>query len=163
MIEYSYNIQLDELDITILQQLQQNGRISNADLARQINLSPPAVHARMRRLEKEGYIRQYTALLNPEKIGYDMICFVHMALQIHQPEQMEAVRIAIQKMPEVLECYHLTGEFDYIMKVAIRNRRDLQRFILQRLTALPGIARVQTGLVLSAVKSTTAFPLDTVT
>ena len=150
---------LDELDKAILQALQTDGRISNADLARQINLSPPAVHARIRRLEKQGYIRQYTALLDPEKAGYDMTCFVQMSLQVHQHQQVEAIRLAIQQMPEVLECYHLTGEFDYLMKIVVHNRQDLERFVMQRLTVLPGVARVQTGIVLSAVKSTTNIPL----
>jgi Lrp/AsnC family transcriptional regulator, leucine-responsive regulatory protein len=159
MIEYLQTAVLDELDRAILQALQTDGRISNADLARQINLSPPAVHARIRRLEKQGYIRQYTALLDPEKAGYDMTCFVQMSLQVHQHQQVEAIRLAIQQMPEVLECYHLTGEFDYLMKVVVHNRQDLERFVMQRLTVLPGVARVQTGIVLSAVKSTTNIPL----
>ncbi len=159
MIEYLQTAVLDELDKAILQALQTDGRISNADLARQINLSPPAVHARIRRLEKQGYIRQYTALLDPEKAGYDMTCFVQMSLQVHQHQQVEAIRLAIQQMPEVLECYHLTGEFDYLMKVVVHNRQDLERFVMQRLTVLPGVARVQTGIVLSAVKSTTNIPL----
>jgi DNA-binding Lrp family transcriptional regulator len=158
MIEYSLDT-LDELDLDILKILQEDGRISNADLARQVNLSPPAVHARVRRLEKQGFIRQYTALLAPEKVGYDMLCIVHMSLTRHEQTQVEAVRVAIEAMPEVLECYHLTGEFDYLMKVVIRNREDLARFVLQRLTSLPGIGRIQTGIVLSAVKSTTVIPL----
>jgi DNA-binding Lrp family transcriptional regulator len=159
MIEYLQTAILDDLDKAILQALQADGRISNADLARQINLSPPAVHARIKRLEKHGYIRQYTALLDPEKAGYDMICFVHLSLQVHQHQQVETIRLTIQQMPEVLECYHLTGEFDYLMKVVVHNRQDLERFVMQRLTVLPGIARVQTGIVLSAVKSTTQIPL----
>ncbi len=159
MIEYLQTAILDDLDKAILQTLQIDGRISNADLARQINLSPPAIHARIKRLEKQGYIRQYTALLDPEKAGYDMTCFVHMSLQVHQHQQVEAIRLAIQQMPEVLECYHLTGEFDYLMKVVVHNRQDLERFVMQRLTVLPGVARVHTGIVLSAVKSTTHIPL----
>src|SRR5262245_63343206 len=158
MIEYSLDT-LDELDLDILTILQEDGRLSNADLARQVTLSPPAVHARVRRLEKQGFIRQYTALLVPEKVGYDMLCIVHMSLTRHEQTQVEAVRVAIEAMPEVLECYHLTGEFDYLMKVVIRNREDLARFVLQRLTPLPGIGRIQTGIVLSAVKSTTVVPL----
>ena len=158
MIEYSLET-LDELDLDILKILQEDGRVSNADLARQVNLSPPAVHARVRRLEKQGFIRQYTALLAPEKVGYDMLCIVHMSLTRHEQTQVEAVRVAIEAMPEVLECYHLTGEFDYLMKVVIRNREDLARFVLRRLTPLPGIGRIQTGIVLSAVKSTTVIPL----
>ena len=95
MIEYLQTAVLDELDKAILQALQTDGRISNADLARQINLSPPAVHARIKRLEKQGYIRQYTALLDPEKAGYDMTCFVQMSLQVHQHQQVETIRLAI--------------------------------------------------------------------
>lgn len=154
------NDKLDELDRAILQELQTNGRISNVELAGRINLSPPATHARIRRLEQRGYIRRYVALLSPEKAGFDMLCFVHISLQLHQPEKIEAIRDAIQQMPEVLECYHVTGEFDYLLKVIIRNRKDLERFIISRLTPIPGVARIYTSLVLSEIKSTTALPLE---
>ena len=155
MIQYSHDETLDNLDRAILEELQNDGRVSNAELARRINLSPPATHARIRQLEKLGYIRQYVALLDREKSGYDMLCFVHMSLQVHQKEQMDGVRTTIIQMPEVLECYRLTGEFDYLLKIVIRNRLD-------RLTAIPGVARVHTSLVLTEVKSTTALPLTVV-
>lgn len=160
MIEYSQDDNINELDRAILQALQNEGRISNAELSRRINLSPPAIHARLRRLEKEGYIRQYAALLDREKVGYDMLCFVHINLQLHQQEQIETVRSTISQMPEVLECYHLTGEYDYLLKVVIRNRQDLERFVMNRLTPVPGIGRIHTSLVLTEVKSTTAMPLE---
>ena len=121
----------DGFDLAILHELQTNGRISNVDLARQVHLSPPAVHARVRRLERAGLIRQYTALLDREKVGYDMLCFVHLSLQRHQPEEVQDVGRSLEKMPEILECYHVTGEFDYLLKVAIRNRRDLHRFTVE--------------------------------
>lgn len=159
MIQYSQDETLDSLDKAILKHLQADGRISNAELARRINLSPPATHARIRQLEKEGYIRQYAALVDREKAGYDMLCFVHMSLQLHQQEQIDTVRVAINQMPEVLECYHVTGEFDYLLKVVIRNRKDLERFVMDQLTPIPGVARVYTSLVLTEVKSTTALPL----
>ena len=162
MIQYSHDETLDNLDRAILEELQNDGRVSNAELARRINLSPPATHARIRQLEKLGYIRQYVALLDREKSGYDMLCFVHMSLQVHQKEQMDGVRTTIIQMPEVLECYRLTGEFDYLLKIVIRNRQDLERFVLDRLTAIPGVARVHTSLVLTEVKSTTALPLTVV-
>jgi len=152
--------QLDPTDVAILEVLQQEGRISNADLARKVNLSPPATHARLRKLEEQGYIRQYTALLDMARAGYDMLCFVHISLQLHQPEQVEAVRQAIQHMPEVLECHHVTGEHDYLLKVVVRNRADLERFVIQRLTPVPGVARIHTSLVLTQVKCTTALPLS---
>ncbi len=159
MIQYSQDELLDDIDKTILEALQHDGRMSNAELARHINLSPPATHTRVRQLEKRGYIRQYTALLDREKTGYDMLCFVHMSLQFHQQENVDRVRTAINQMPEVLECYHVTGELDYLLKVVIRNRKDLERFLMNRLTPISGVARFNTSLVLTEVKSTTTLPL----
>jgi len=151
---------MDVLDKTILDILQSEGRISNAELARRVNLSPPATHARIKRLEEQGVISRYAALLEREQVGYDMLCFVHISLQLHQPEQVESVRKAIREFPEVLECHHVTGEYDYLLKVVIRNRKDLERFVIERLTPIPGVARIQTSLVLTEVKSTTALPLE---
>jgi Lrp/AsnC family leucine-responsive transcriptional regulator len=159
-MESPQNDALDSLDRAILTELQGDGRISNAELANRINLSPPATLARIRRLEQKGYIRQYTALLDPERIGYDMLCFVHISLQLHQPEQIETIQAAIQEIPEVLECYHVTGEFDYLLKVIVRHRKDLQRFIVDRLTPIPGVARIYTSLALSEIKSSTVLPVD---
>ena len=155
MVEYSYHDGLDELDKIILNIIQKDGRISNADLARQINLSPPATHTRLRRLEQQGYIRHYVALLDREKLGYDMVCFISISLQLHQFSQVEQFRAIILAMPEVLECHHLTGEFDYLLKVVIRNRKDLERFVVNQLTPIPGVARIHTRLVLTEVKQTT--------
>jgi len=151
---------LDTIDKAILAILQCEGRLSNAELARRVNLSPPATHARLRRLEDEGYIRGYAALLDRERAGFDMLCFVQISLQLHQPQQVEAVRAAIREMPEVLECHHVTGEYDYLLKVVIHNRKDLERFVLERLTPVPGVARIHTSLVLTEVKATTALPVD---
>jgi len=160
MLEYSQNSTLDGLDRAILKILQTNARISNVELARRVNLSPPAIHARLKRLEQQGYIREYAALLDREKVGYDMLCFVHINLQLHQHEQVETVRNAIQNMPEVLECYHITGAVDYLLKVVVHNRKDLERFVMHRLTPIPGVARIQTSLVLTEVKCTTALPIE---
>ncbi|RMH87281.1 MAG: Lrp/AsnC family transcriptional regulator [Calditrichaeota bacterium] len=150
---------LDELDIAILRILQTEGRISNVDLAARVDLSPSAVHARIRRLEQRGYIQQYVALLDREEIGYDMLCFINVSLQLHQRDNVENFHRVVQEMPEVLECYHLTGEYDYLLKVVVRNRRDLKRFVVDSLTPIPGIARIHTSLVLTQVKFTTALPL----
>lgn len=149
----------DDVDRRILQELQVDGRLTSVELARRIGLSTSATHSRIRQLEQEGFVDRYAALLNWERAGYDMMCFVNVSLQMHQPERVEAVRTAIQEMPEVLECYHVTGEFDYLLKVAIRNRKDLERFILHRLTPIPGVSRIYTSLVLNVVKATTALPI----
>lgn len=159
MLEYSQVYGMDELDIAILRELQDDGRLSNVELARRINLSPPATHARIKRLEEQGLIRQYVALLDPVKVGYDMVCFVSISLQLHQSEELEAMRRRISRMPEVLECFHVTGEFDYLLKVVVRNRQELQHFVVERITPMPGVARIHTSLVLAEVKSTTSLPL----
>ncbi|MBP7962964.1 MAG: Lrp/AsnC family transcriptional regulator [Caldilineaceae bacterium] len=150
---------MDELDRAILQILQTDGRISNADLARRVNLSPPAVHARVRRLEEAGIINGYVALLDWGQLGYDMLCFIHISLKQHTPQTVADFRAAVQDLPEVLECHHVTGESDYLLKVAIRNRQDLERFVVDRLTPVPGIGRIHTSLALAEVKNLTALPI----
>ncbi len=151
--------QLHPLDVAILRELQSDGRISNVELAHRVYLSPPATHARVKRLEKEGYIRQYGATLDREKAGFDLLCFIQITIQLHQPQQVEKFRTLVRLMPEVLECHHITGEYDYLLKVALRNRKDLERFVVKQLTPIPGVARIHTSLVLSEIKATTALPL----
>jgi DNA-binding Lrp family transcriptional regulator len=160
MIKSSKNIVLDKVDKSLLRALQTEGRLSNVQLARKISLSPPATHARLRRLEKDGYIRNYTAVVDRDKAGYDLLCFIHIGMQMHQLDQVDRFRKLIQKMPEVLECHHITGEYDYLLKVVLRNRKDLERFAIDRLTPIPGVARIHTSLVFTEVKSTTALPLE---
>jgi DNA-binding Lrp family transcriptional regulator len=152
-------IDLDELDVAILRALMTDGRISNVELAQRINLSPPATHTRLKRLQEQGTIRQYVALLDQEQVGYDMTCFINISLQLHQVEELEGFRAIINELPQVLECYHVTGEFDYLLKVVVRCRKDLQRFVVEQLTPIPGVARIYTSLVLSEVKATTALPI----
>jgi Lrp/AsnC family transcriptional regulator, leucine-responsive regulatory protein len=159
MKEYSQEKELDTLDRVILRELQADSSMSNVELAQRVNLSPPAIHARIKRLEQMGYIRQYVALLDRERVGYDMLCFIHVGLQMHQLEQVDNFRTVVAQMSEVLECHFVTGEYDYLLKVAIRNREDLQNFLIERLTPIPGIARIHTSLVLTEIKSTTALPL----
>jgi DNA-binding Lrp family transcriptional regulator len=151
--------ELDAIDRDILRALQRDGRLSNLDLARRIGLSPPATHARVRRLERTGVIARYVAVLDAEAAGFDLVCYVHVGLRGHGQAEVEWFREAIREVPEVLECHHVTGEHDYLLRVALRNRRDLERFLIERLAPFPGIARIQTSLVLREVKRTTELPL----
>jgi Lrp/AsnC family leucine-responsive transcriptional regulator len=151
---------LDDIDRAILRELQADGRISNLDLSRRIDLSPPATHGRVRRLERKGLIRSYVAIVDREQAGFDLLCFVSIGMQVHQYQHIERFRALIQEMPEVLECHHLTGEYDYLLKVALKNRRDLERFVVEKLTPIPGVARIHTSLALSEVKMTTSLPID---
>ncbi|MBT3337397.1 MAG: Lrp/AsnC family transcriptional regulator [Anaerolineae bacterium] len=151
---------LDELDKKILQALQKDARISNTELARRVNLSPPATHARVRRLEKDGFIRSYTTVVDRQKAGYDLLCFISVSLQLHETEQVTGFLKIIAEMPEVLECHHVTGEYDYLLKVVTRNTEGLEDFLMNRLTPVSGVARIHTNLVLREAKSTSEIPLE---
>ena len=160
MLNHLQNTVLDELDKALLRELQTDGRLTNVELARRISLSPPATLTRLKRLEKDGYIRNYAAIVDREKAGYDLLCFIHIGMQTHQFEQVENFRKLVQDMPEVLECHHITGEYDYLLKVVFRSRKDLERFAVNRLTPIPGVSRIHTSLVFTEVKSITALPLE---
>ena len=155
-----YLDELDDTDKSILTELQADSSISNVELARRISLSPPAIHARIKRLEELGYVRQYAAILDREKVGYDMLCLISVTLETHHMENINLFRDAITQMPEVLECFFVTGEFDYLLKVAVRTRKELERFLMEKLTPVPGISRIATSIVLTEIKFTTGLLLD---
>lgn len=150
---------LDKVDRELLNHLQNNARITNAELARRVELSPPGLQKRVRKLENAGIIDQYATILNPESVGYDMLCFVQITLVRHKSEFLQNFMHVVQDIPEVLEAYHITGEYDYLLKVVIRNRKHLEEFILETLSPLPGMDKVRTSLVLNKIKSTTAVPI----
>ncbi len=150
---------LDEVDRTLLKYLQENARITNAELARRVDLSPPGLQKRVRKLEEAGIIDRYATILNPETVGFDMLCFVQITLVRHKSDFLQNFMLVLQDIPEVLEAYHITGEYDYLLKVVIRNRKHLEEFILETLSSLPGMDKVRTSLVLNNIKSTTAVPL----
>lgn len=153
-------VELDTIDRAIIDNLQTNARMTNADLARRVGLSPPGLQKRLHKLEEAGIIRDYVALVNREALDFDMLCFVQVTLKHHEPQAVSRFRELVQDMPEVLECHHLTGEFDYLLKVILRNRKHLERFLMDTLTPLPGMDRIRTSLVLSEIKTTTAVPIN---
>lgn len=159
MIDSLTNKELDDIDQLILKTIQTNANLSNVELARMINLSPPATHGRMKRLESEGYIKNYVTILNREKLGFDLLCFIYVKTSIHQTEQLEAFEEAIVSMPEVLECHHITGEYDFLLKVVLKDSSDLKNFIGNKLSSHGSISGIQTSLSYEEVKSTTALPL----
>ena len=150
---------LDEIDRAILDVLQADGRIPTQQLGERVGLSRAATYARVRRLETSGVIARYVAVVDPQAAGFDLLCFVGVRVAVHSHDVVEQTREALAALPEVLECHHVTGQFDYLLKVALRNRAELERFIVERLTSVPGIERINTSLVLHVAKSTTAFPL----
>ncbi|WP_298676373.1 Lrp/AsnC family transcriptional regulator [uncultured Lentibacter sp.] len=150
---------LDETDRRILKVLQRKGRISNADLSEAANLSPSACHRRVQRLEKEGYIRDYVALLNARKMGVPTTVFVEITLQAQADEVLDAFEKAVGRIPDVLECHLMAGTADYLLKVVAENTDDFARIHRQHLARLPGVAQMQSSFALRTVFKTTALPV----
>lgn len=146
-------IQIDDTDRLILNEIQKNSRISNNELARRIHLSQPAAHGRLKRLKKQGIIRNYSVQMDYEKLGFDMICFFHTRLLGHLEENVAEFESCVSKFPEVLECHYVTGDFDHLIKAIFKNRRELEHFLRNKLSTIPGVSKITTSLVLSEVKT----------
>ncbi len=159
MIKNTQQDRLDETDWTLLKVLQGNGNITIAELSRMVHLSPPAVHTRIRRLETAGYIDKYVALLKRESVGFGLLCFIQVSLPAHEKQTEVKAHTAIRAMPEVLECYHVTGEYDYVLKVVLRNSQHLEQFVNETLTTALEHAHIRTSVVLSDIKTSTQLPL----
>jgi len=150
---------IDETDRRILRVLQRQGRISNAELSEAANLSASACHRRVQRLEKEGYIRDYVALLNARKMGVPTTVFVEITLQAQADEVLDAFEKAVGRIPDVLECHLMAGSADYLLKVVAENTDDFARIHRQHLARLPGVAQMQSSFALRTVFKTTALPV----
>lgn len=150
---------LDDLDRRLLASLQQDARRSNAELARELKLSGPGLQKRLRRLEDRGVIRGYATVINREAVGLDLLCFIHIMLAHHRPDSIKRFPDRIRKMPEVLECHFLTGEFDYLLKVVVADHEELEKFLFERLMKVSGVDRTRTSIVVKEVKATTSLPL----
>ena len=150
---------IDETDRRILKVLQRQGRISNAELSEAANLSASACHRRVQRLEKEGYIRDYVALLNARKMGVPTTVFVEITLQAQADEVLDAFEKAVGRIPDVLECHFMAGSADYLLKVVAENTDDFARIHRQHLARLPGVAQMQSSFALRTVFKTTALPV----
>ncbi|MDO5757573.1 MAG: Lrp/AsnC family transcriptional regulator [Rhodobacterales bacterium] len=150
---------LDTIDRRLLDVLQKSGRISNSDLAEKVNLSASACHRRVQRLESEGYIAAYVALLDPRKMEVSTTVFVEITLSTQADEVLNAFEKAIARVPDVLECHLTAGTADYILKIVAENTDDFARIHRQYLTRLPGVAKMQSSFALRTVCMTTALPV----
>ncbi len=152
--------QLDDIDRQILYLLQENSRISSAELARRVSLSAPGLQKRLRKLEENGVIGRYVTLVNREALGLDLLCFAQVTLAHHQPECVGQFCDRVKGLSEVLECHHLSGEFDYLLKVVVANHQHLEKFLSEKITRIPGVDRIRTSIVLNEIKASTSLPLD---
>jgi len=150
---------IDQIDRTILNVLQKNGRLSNVQLAEQIGLSESACLRRVRLLEQSGIIDSYVMLINQAAIGKPGNVFVRVTLEGQQKEKLQHFEESVSAVPEVMECYLMSGDFDYLLRVIIKDNADYMR-LHDKLTGLPGVLRVQSSFALRTVRKTTELSLD---
>jgi DNA-binding Lrp family transcriptional regulator len=150
---------LDRFDKLILEELQKDGRISNVQLAAAVSLSESACLRRVRSLEESGLIDRYVALLNQPKVGLSGNVFVHIGLHREEESELTAFEEAVKDIPEVMECYLMTGEFDYLLRVVVSDMADFERLHRDFLTRLPGVARVNSSVTIRTVQKKTGLPL----
>ncbi|MGQ0655733.1 MAG: Lrp/AsnC family transcriptional regulator [Betaproteobacteria bacterium] len=150
---------MDAIDLRILERLQQDARISNADLARAVNLSPSPCLARVRALEAGGTIASYVTLLDAKKLGLTVSVLVQVTLEKQVEPALEAFEKAVRTRPEVMECYLMTGDADYLLRVLVADVPAFERFILDFLSRVPGVGNIKSSFALKQVKYQTALPL----
>lgn len=159
------NFALDKIDRKILALLQENGRLSNLEIAEQVNLSPSPCLRRIRRLEDAGVIRGYVALLDSAKIGLGLLAYVNVRLEKRGSTESRAkppaeqFRAAVAAWPEVVGCYAMTGDMDYLLRVHVQDMEHFSRFVQEQLLHHPAVVDVKTSFVLERFKETTALPL----
>jgi Lrp/AsnC family leucine-responsive transcriptional regulator len=150
---------LDDTDRKLLQLLQKDGRMSNVELARQANLSQAATHERVRRLQRDGVIEGFTALLNPEKLERGLLVFVELVLDRTNNNLFREFAEAVKYRPEILECHMVAGGFDYLIKARVRDMTAYRSFLGETLSLLPGIRQTHTYAVMEEVKATSMLPV----
>jgi len=153
-------MELDSIDRKILRLLQENARISHTALAEAVGLSPNPLAQRLRKLESRGVILGYTARVNPEAVGRGTMAFVGVKQADHRTESHHRFLEAVAALPEVVEVHHVAGEEDFLLKVAVRDMRAYEQFLLEGLARVPGLDRVRTTFVLSTARAGTGLPID---
>ena len=152
-------MKLDSTDVKILEIMQQDGRITTKALADQLNLSTTPVFERVKRLERDGIIKQYVALLDNRKLGLMLTVFISISLTKHSRSYLEKFVKEVNQYPEVMECYHIAGNFDFLLKIVVKNMEIYEAFILNKLSTIANLGQVQSSFVLSKNIHKTAYDL----
>lgn len=151
--------QLDEIDRRLLAILQKGAQVSNAELSERVNLSPSACHRRVQRLEAEGVIKSYVALLDARKMGCAATVFVEITLSGQAEELLDSFEREVAKIPSVLECHLMAGTADYLLKMVVEDTEDFAQIHRRHLSRLPGVSQMQSSFSLRTVFKTTALPI----
>ena len=149
---------MDAIDRNIIRVLQQDGRLSNQDIADKVGLSPSPCLRRVRNLESEGVLTGYTAIVDQDKYGFPLTVFVHIRLERHSDECIQSFESGIEKLDEVMECYLMTGNSDYLLYVVSEDLKTYEMFVREKISTIPGIAAVDSSFVYGRVKRNMAFP-----
>jgi DNA-binding Lrp family transcriptional regulator len=151
--------QPDVLDSEILKMLQEDAKYTNKEIAAALGLTTTPVFERIKRLEKEGFILRYVALCDASKLGFQLTSFCNVSLKEHAKEFLIRFEKDVQSLDEVMECYHIAGMYDYLLKVVVRDMQTYQNFVAKKLAALENIGRVQSSFVMTELKHATHLPV----
>lgn len=154
-----YDLDLDRIDRKILAFLQAHGRASNLEMAEAVGLSPAQCHRRHRRLEEQGFIRGYAVRLNAANLKLGVTAFIEVTMEKGHIRDLKKFTDVVVDIPQIMECYAVTGDFDYVIKVVARDLKSLSQFLMDQLMRLPGVNSVRSSICLDEIKCTTALPL----
>jgi Lrp/AsnC family leucine-responsive transcriptional regulator len=152
-------IELDRIDMNILKELQTDSSITNADLAKRVGLSPSPCLTRVRAFRESGLIKRQVCLLEPKLLGLNLSVFIQVSLDHQSKEMLEIFQAAINARKEVLECYLMTGDADYLLRVIVADTDELRDFILNHLTTIKGVSNIRSSIALKQIKYETAIPI----
>lgn len=152
--------ELDKIDQNLLNLLQQNARLTTKQLSMQLNLSPTAVYERIKKLEREDYILNYVAMVNPQKVKKDFIAFAMLQLAKHSAENITDFEKNIKALPEVVACFHISGSYDYLLKINLEDMKAFRKFMVEKLTEIPHISNTQSVFSIHEVFNYTALPVN---
>ena len=155
----NHQYKMDTIDKKLLQLLQQDTKKTTKELSTKLNLSVTAVYERIKKLEREGIISKYVVLLDKEKVGKNFVVFCHLKLIQHTKEFLTKFESEVIKLKEVLECYHVSGDYDYILKIAVKNMEEYREFLVTKLTTLHHIGSTHSTFMISEVKYSTIIDL----
>jgi Lrp/AsnC family leucine-responsive transcriptional regulator len=150
---------LDRTDRRILECLQANGRISNVQLARKVNLTPTPCIERVKRLERQGYIRGYTAILNPDLVDASLLVFVEIDLSHTSPDAFKRFSEEARRLPEIMDCHLVSGNFDYLIKARVKDMKAYRKLLGEKILSLPFVNGSRSYVVMEEVKETSTLPL----
>lgn len=150
----------DPIDKKILKVLQADARLNTKQIAGKIGLTVTPTYERLKKIEQSGVVKEYVALLDREKIGKTIVAFINVSLQLHSKPLINVFERAIVKVPEVMECFHVAGNFDYLLKVVVKDMNSYQNFLSNKLATIENIAHVQSSFVMTEIKYQTAYVLD---